>query len=630
MIYYIGPAPAVESTFKLSTVEDCLEYFKNHESIAIDTETQGRDPHIKKILSLQIGDANNQYVIDCRYTDIKKFKDLLESKLCILHNAKFDYKFLKASGIVMEYIYDTMLSECVIYAGYESFGYGLKDLTNRYLNIDLDKTTRGDFYKLTSQPFTDKQIEYAALDVAYLHQIKELQHRKIRRYDLQYCVDLENEVVKALADIEYNGISFNVKAWLDNARQYEAKQKDIEGLLDTIVVGDPILSIHYKPKYVQTNLFDLPRRESNINYSSPSQIHKIFRELGYEVESTDDRTLSKYVDKHAFFKKLQEYREVSKIVSTYGEAFCEYINPHTMKIHTDFWQIKSTGRVSSGSKDMNAPNMQNLPQDNKFRNCFIASPGFSWISIDYSAQELRLMADGSKEEGFINVLNAGEDLHCYAGSMMFKKTITKADKDLRNKAKTINFGKPYGMGPNKLADTLSIGIDEAEELFRVYAESFPKLNKWLADQGRAAKNNMYSVTFAPCKRRRWYPDMKKARELRATVQEGDKETWKQIMITEGQTERNGMNHPIQGSGADITKEALVGIRNLILETNKMHKKEVARLLCTVHDQIDVEVIDEIAQDFADQMKKIMIESGNKYVKDVNMEVDVTITKVWTK
>jgi len=441
MIYYIGPAPAVESTFKLSTVEDCLEYFKNHESIAIDTETQGRDAHVKKILSLQIGDANNQYVIDCRYTDIKKFKNLLESKLCILHNAKFDYKFLKASGIVMEHIYDTMLSECVIYAGYESFGYGLKDLTSRYLNIDLDKTTRGDFYKLTSQPFTDKQIEYAALDVAYLHQIKELQHRKIRRYDLQYCVDLENEVVKALADIEYNGISFNVQAWLDNARQYEAKQKDIEGLLDTIVVGDPILSLQYKPKYVQTNLFDLPRRESNINYSSPSQIHKIFRELGYEVESTDDRTLSKYVDKHPFFKKLQEYREVSKIVSTYGEAFCEYINPHTMKIHTDFWQIKSTGRVSSGSKDMNAPNMQNLPQDNKFRNCFIASPGFSWISIDYSAQELRLMADGSKEEGFINVLNAGEDLHCYAGSMMFKKTITKADKDLRNKAKTINFGK---------------------------------------------------------------------------------------------------------------------------------------------------------------------------------------------
>ena len=94
MIHYIGPEPAVESTFKLSTIQECLDYFKDHESIAIDTETQGRDPHIKKILSLQIGDASNQFVIDCRSTDIRKFKDLLESKLCILHNAKFDYKFL--------------------------------------------------------------------------------------------------------------------------------------------------------------------------------------------------------------------------------------------------------------------------------------------------------------------------------------------------------------------------------------------------------------------------------------------------------------------------------------------------------------------------------------------------------
>jgi len=630
MIYYVGPAPMVEGLFKLSTVEACLEYFKDHESIAIDTETQGRDPHVKKVLSLQIGDDKNQWVIDCRYNDIKKFKDLLENKLCLLHNAKFDYKFLKHAGIVMEKIYDTMLAECVLHAGYESFGYGLKDLAKRYLDIDLDKTTRGDFYKLTSQPFTDKQIEYAALDVAYLHRIKDLQQFKIDQFDLKYCVDLENEVVKAFADIEYNGISFDIKAWLQNARNYEHKQHTIESELDNLVVTDNVLSRSYKPKYVQTTMFDVVRRECTINYSSPSQILKIFQELGFTVDSTDDRTLSKHVDKHPFFKKLQEYREVSKIVSTYGEAFTEYINPNTMKIHTDFWQVKSTGRVSSGSKDMNAPNMQNLPQDNKFRNCFIASPGFSWISIDYSAQELRLMADGSKEKGFIDVLNAGEDLHCYAGSMMFKQTITKADKDLRNKAKTINFGKPYGMGPNKLADTLSISIEEAEDLFKVYADSFPKLNKWLADQGKFAKNNMYSVTFPPCKRRRWYPDIKKARELRATVQEGDKATWKEIMMIEGQTERNGMNHPIQGSGADITKEALISIRNLILETNKMHKKEVARMLCTVHDQIDVEVIDEIAQEFAEKMKNIMIASGNKYVKDVNMEVDVTITKVWTK
>lgn len=340
MIYYIGPTPAVESTFKLSRVEECLQYFKGHTSIAIDTETQGRDPHVKKILSLQIGDSKNQWVIDCRYTDIKLFKDLLESKLCILHNAKFDYKFLKHSGIVMEKIYDTMLAECVIYAGYESFGYGLKDLAQRYLGVDLDKTTRGDFYKLTSQPFTDKQIEYAALDVAYLHKIKKIQSVAIEKYDLKYCVDLENEVVKALADIEFNGISFNINSWLKNAREYEHRQTSIQDELDNIIIFDSVLSPIYKPKYVQTNLFGLCGRKCTINYSSPSQILKIFKELGHTVDSTDDRTLSKYVNKHIFFKKLQEYREVAKIVSTYGEAFCDYINPHTKKIHTDFWQVR--------------------------------------------------------------------------------------------------------------------------------------------------------------------------------------------------------------------------------------------------------------------------------------------------
>lgn len=547
MIYYVGPIPAVNSElYTLSTIDECIQYFESKDSIAIDTETQGRDPHTKKILSIQLGDKDNQWVIDCRYNNILQLKELLESKLCLLHNAKFDYKFLKHAGIVLESIYDTMLAECVIYAGYESFGYGLKALCERYVGVHLDKSTRGDFFKLDGQPFNDKQIEYAALDVTYLHIIRDLQMEKIKKYDLTYCVNLENQVVKALADIEYNGINFNKQEWLKNAKDYEAQMDILESELDSVLFSDPILCAIYKPKYIQTNIFGLANRECNVNYSSPSQILKIFKDLGYNVESTDDRTLSKHVHLHEFFKKLHAFREVAKIVSTYGRAFCDYINPNTGKIHTDFWQIKSTGRVSSGSKEMNAPNMQNLPQDNKFRNCFIARPGFSWISIDYSAQELRLMADGSKEQGFIDVLNRGEDLHCYAGSIMFKKTITKEDKDLRNRAKTINFGKPYGMGPNKLADTLSISIEEAETLFKVYGEAFPKLNGWLKKQGQFAKDNMYSVTFAPCKRRRWYPNMSKAKELRANIQEGDKAAWKEIMITEGQTERNGMNHPIQG------------------------------------------------------------------------------------
>ena len=631
MIHFVGNSMIVEGDLvHPSTVIECLEYFKYHTHIAVDTETQGRDCHSKKILSLQIGDDINQWVIDCRTVNILRFKELLESKTCIFHNAKFDYKFLKHAGIVVESIYDTMLAECVIYCGYEKFGYSLKDVTKRYLNVDLDKTTRGEFYKLESEPFTDKQIEYAALDVTYLHQIMETQQKSIKKYNLEYCVNLENEVVKALADIEYNGFILNKEKWLQNTIDYEDRLQQMEDALDNIVLSDPVLCDLHKPKYAQGNLFGFHDRILSINYASPTQIKEICHQLGFAVDSTNDQELNKLAKSHVFFKELQSYRELAKIVSTYGRSFLNYVNRHTGKIHTDFWQIKSTGRVSSGSKEMNSPNVQNIPGDNKFRNCFEAREGFMWVSSDYNGQELRLMADGSKESGFIYVLNRGEDLHCYAGSMMFKRIITKADKELRNKAKQINFCKPYGGGPPKVADLLGISLEESIQLFKDYEEAFPTLNNWLKIQGKFAKENWYSLTFSPCYRRRWYPDMKIATELRKTVKKGDKETWKRILTIEGQTERNGGNQPIQGSGADITKEALVGVRNLIKDYNTRYKTEVAFLICTVHDAIDSEVRQDLAEQFARDKERVMIECGNKYVTDVKMEVDTTITKYWTK
>ena len=124
--------------------------------------------------------------------------------------------------------------------------------------------------------------------------------------------------------------------------------------------------------------------------------------------------------------------------------------------------------------------------------------------------------------------------------------------------------------------------------------------------------------------------MKIAAELRKTVQKGDKETWKRILTIEGQTERNGGNQPIQGSGADITKEALVEVRRLIQQYNIRYNSEVAFLICTVHDAIDCEVREDLAERFSKDMERVMIECGNKYVTDVKMEADITITKYWTK
>lgn len=630
MIKTIGCNSLFEE-FEEVSVQECLNYFKDFRSIQLDTETTGKDPYTAKLLCLQLGDNDNQFIIDCRVINVLLFKELIESKLIIGQNLKFDYKILKHAGIILDKCWDTMLAECVLYCGYEKYGYGLDKIVKRYLDIDLDKNARSSFINTNSEPFTHTQIVYAAKDVTYLAKVARLQHQEAEKKDLLYCINLENEAFKALADIEYNGMILNKDKWIHNTKTFKQELDNIQIDLDKIVKEESKLS-KYVPEYVQGNLFGFEERELNINYASPLQIKNMCIALGYNIDSTNDRELTKLVNKHPFFSKLQDYREKAKIISTYGEGFLNYINPATNRVHTNFWQVLNTGRVSSGSKEDNAPNLQNIPAKNIFRNCFEARPGYLWVSIDYSGQELNLMADGSGEEGFIDVLNRGEDLHCYAGSMMFKKTITKADKELRNKAKTINFGKPYGMGPPKLADTLQISLEEADQLFKEYGKSFPKLNKWLEQQGKFGKLNGYSLTFAPCKRRRFYPEIETARELRQQVQfveKGSTESkflWKQILIIEGQIERNSMNSPIQGSGADITKEALIGVRNLILQ----EYPDTAYLICTVHDAIDVEVREDLAEEFAKKMEKIMIDCGNKYVSKVQMKVDTTITKEWIK
>lgn len=185
------------------------------------------------------------------------------------------------------------------------------------------------------------------------------------------------------------------------------------------------------------------------------------------------------------------------------------------------------------------------------------------------------------------------------------------------------------MGPPKLADTLNISLEEAEQLFKEYAKAFPKLNKWLEEQGKFAKHNYYSKTFEPCNRRRWYPDMVKVRELKTKL-ELTTDEWKWCKKVEGQTERNGLNMPIQGSGADVCKEALILVRELILKYNQVYNEEVAYLVCTVHDAIDCEVREDIAEVFGKEMKEVMIMAGNKYVREVSMDIDLTITKQWQK
>lgn len=610
--------------------EDVYEYFRNKSSMAVDTEATGKNPHKDVILSLQLGDGENQFFIDCRDGKLEEFKELLEEKECILQNAKFDYQMLKVQGIIMEKIWDVMLAECVLYCGWDKWGYSLDVLVRRYIGRELEKETRKSFIEQGNKAFTEQQARYGCLDVAYLHEIRAKQEILLKEKDLERTHALENQVVKAFGDIEYNGMGFDEKEWLAIASQTQIEAQNLEEELDHVILTDEKLGPIYKPEYVQPSLFGEEQRQVRVNYASPAQISKICTQLGCETDSTDEKHLKRLKNKHTFFSKLLDLRKKNKILSTYGESFLKYIRPETGRVHTSFWQIVETGRTSSGSKADNAPNTQNIPRKGGFKKCFKARPGFRWVSSDYSGQEARIMASASQDEGLMAILNSDEDIHCSVGSMMFKKTITKQDEEERYLAKTVNFMVPYGAASQKLADEMDISEEEAAKLLKLHAEAFPQLHMWLQNMGRHAKRHEYSLTIGPIGRKRFYPDMKEAKALRKKVVYGDKATWKRIFIIEGQTERNGGNSPIQGGAADMSKEALVAVRTLIQQYNSIYGEDVAFLLGMVHDSIECEVRENLAEEFGEEMNQIMVDVANRYLTGVKMKVDTTISLSWGK
>ena len=589
-------------------MDKVLKYLDQATELQVDTESEGLDPHLHPLITLQLGDGKHQFVIDVRHVPIKHFKPLLENKLCLLHNAKHDYKMLRKVGIVMENIYDLMLAECVIFNGYNDFGYSLADLHMRYLKIKLNKEPRNTFKDLGDRPLTAAQVLYAADDVQYLQEIRDRQKKDIERFDLGYAVDLENRFVKALADIEYNGMYLDADQWMDVARKKKGDLRQIIIDMDRFVVD---LGIGYQPSGAQ-DLFGNQERSLAINYGSSPQCLDMLRRAGVPVNSTKAFELDQYRDKE-IVKRLTNVREYRTSLSKYGEAFLEHIHPVTGRIHTDFWQVLNTFRLSSSR-----PNIQNIPKINDYRNCFKPRKGYKWLSSDYSGQEMRLMSDFSEEDVLIEAMKRGEDPHCFVGSMMFDKEVLKGSRE-RQEAKEVNFGKPYGMGPDKLARKLHSTQEIALDRIRRHERKFPKLDRYLKGQAKFAIENGYVMTNPVHRGRRWFPNVRIARDLRSKANPD----WSEIYRIEGAIGREGMNLSIQGSGAVLMKEALIECREIL-------KVRDGYLVNTVHDETNLEAEESVSHIIKKEVEEAMIDVGRKYVKRLDMPVDGTITDFWVK
>jgi DNA polymerase I-like protein with 3'-5' exonuclease and polymerase domains len=627
MIYFVGPDSAL-SCCESATMADVVKYCEVKKYLGVDTETEGLDFTCDKMIMFQIGDETNQFVIDTRHVSIEPLRSVLEDTNIqkIFHNAKFDYKFIKKwSDITCQGVWDTFLVEVVLNCG-KRIGFGLKDLVKRYCNEELDKEVRSKFIGTSKQPFTEDQIVYGAKDVSYLSSIKWEQVHKLTQNQLGKVALLENEAVLAFADIEYNGLDLDIDKWKSLESESTLKANALAINLDEMVIEDVKLNKFVKD-YIQADMFTPIEelRKVDIKWTSPKQVLEVFKTIVPELDDVNGKNMYKYRS-HEIINTYVEYKEAMKLCTSYGSKFLNNLASDN-KIHTNFHQILDTGRVSSSK-----PNMQQIPADNSFRNCFIAPEGYKFVSADYSSQELNVIAFGSKDPVWLKALEEGQDLHSTCAELVYGgiwDAVAEPDclynmnkwkckcvehKKLRTNVKTINFGLAYGMGPNKLADTLNISLDRAKELIEKYFKAFPAIKGFLDKLGNYGIRYGYIKTFPPYNRKRWFTNWyPKIWDSRASS------------LELGSIERASKNTPIQGASADMTKRALVLMREHI-QTFDLPVK----IVMTVHDQIDTICCNRYVDNWTVDMKMIMEWAADEIITNKLLKAEVTISDCWEK
>jgi DNA polymerase I len=559
--------------------------------LAIDTETSGLDPYTCELILLQIATPQCVYIFDVRNLDKKSIgsslKPILENPktLTILHNANFDYKFIKVHlGISLVNIYDTLLANSLLTAGTHIPG-ALQALARLYFDVDMDKGIRLSFLALES--LEAAHLEYAARDVAILFPLYYAQYRQLDAEGLTPIAKIEFDAIQPLAEMELAGVMINVEKWKDIIAKHKTERDRLQVEVQALLAPP------------QRNRHLYGESDSILLITSQKQVITAFAALGVKLEDTKEETLAKL--DHPAAKKLLEFREHDKIVIAFGESFLELLNPVTNRIHPDFKQYGAeTGRLSCQH-----PNVQQIPAF--FRECFIAPPGWKVVTCDYSQAELRILAQLSHDPGFCDAFNSGGDLHSITASKMFKVDLKDVSKTQRSQAKAINFGLAYGMGAAALADRIGVEKGEAEKLIEQYFKAYPKVANWLIYAAHDA--NRYGYSKTPLGRKRYFQlPLPSDPEYKTKV---------------SSIERQGKNTPIQGANADMTKIALRFIFDKL-------QNYTARIVNTVHDEIVVEVIaeqaDEVTRIVADEMRR----AGRVFIRDVPIEVGVVTADTWSK
>ncbi len=489
-------------------------------------------------------------------------KNVISNMKIICHDYKSIYKALKTNGITVGgCCFDTMLAAYVLNSGRSK--YTLDDVMTAYLGgIDMSCGGTISVYRLYNRLNADINKENCG----------------------SLLCDIEIPLARVLADMEMVGFRI-----------------DVDGMLE---YGE---ELKFTANALKDRIYMLAGEEFNIN--SPKQLGEIlFEKMGLPKSkktktgySTDAETLQKLASKHEIIGDILDYRQVSKLKSTYAEALVKAADSEG-RIHSIFNQTgTATGRLSSAE-----PNLQNIPVrtslGRRFRKYFIPkNDDYVIIDADYSQIELRLLAHISDDETMKQAFASGEDIHTMTASTVFGVEPSMVTSELRKRAKAVNFGIVYGIGEHSLSEDLNISYAEAKKYIQSYLDSFPQVSRYLTSIKERAREDGYVVTEFG--RKRYIPELSSSNKNMQHF-----------------GERVAMNSPIQGTAADIIKIAMIKVSDALMERGLD-----ARLILQVHD----ELLLECHRSCAEEAKAVLVECMERAAEfSVALNVEAKIGKTW--
>ena len=578
---------------------ELIQQLTKQKSFCFDTETTGLNAFEAELVGMSFAfKPHEAFYIPFSENQketteiLKEFAPLFENTAIekIGQNIKYDINVLHKYNIrVKGKLFDTMIAHFLLEP---DMRHNMDFLAEAYLGYKpvsietlIGKKGKGQL-NMRDVPI-EKIVEYAAEDADITLQLKNYFEPKFSKEIKEVFEKVEAPLISVLAAMENEGIKLDVEALKVFSKELEISGANLE-----------------------KNILELAGTKFNID--SPKQLGEVLFEYLKIIEkpkktktgqyATGEDELQKLMGKHDIIPKILEYRSVRKLKSTYVDALPELVNPKTGRIHTNYMQtVASTGRLSSTN-----PNLQNIPirteLGREIRKAFIAkNDDFTLLAADYSQIELRIIAalsgDKNMQQAFVNK----EDIHAATAAKVFGVALANVDREMRSKAKAVNFGIIYGVSSFGLSQNLNISRGEAKEIIDAYFAQYPNVKQYMDNNIDFAKEHGYVETIMH--RRRYLKDINSANA-----------------IVRGHAERNAINAPIQGSAADVIKIAMINI------FNEFEKQQFqSKMLLQVHD----ELVFDVYKSELETIKSIVKDKMENAVKlSVPLEVEMNSAKNW--